>query len=550
MELIYGNMAKLFDTFTQGALTGQGANSEILLRTVYRSLNDDFLKIIQDTDATDKIVELLKQKQESIAAADVDKAMVSETTKKVITKTLDPNDLDPMSVILDFVDELQTAILQVKLNLTREYERQKLAYAKSKAGQTEDLDRLNSEFMQQSDDIMGTLRGMKDDESIWKDETLKKLDQLGQMLGKFAELDDGGYSAQVDDAFKDLMSEAKEAEKRQLPAFKKNVKDVKFNPLDAVEKMKRGAVKQEPPALSKKQDAMRVKTLSVPPGNPTKTAPASTRTKVNKQLKSKLDIKKLDAKLKDQLKEEVREEVVKEIQKKLDAEFQNELKGVSKSQSKPNKPSKKAIKERTTIVPKGVKPQLKDSKLKKSIMKMPRKDTPPAPTRLTSPFARVQKTYESFLTSANKVKGKVLSRVKSSFQVKGIQDKIKWFGARWTTKRVGKAGTKLNKPLRLPVRQPKVRLAPAKTKKVSAGFKMGPISPKPVQKGSSLTKNVSRKKSNKSQSEKDEREIIDLFKKNVGADKRTSKGSKLTGKKSTALLGDKKNTAKKVPEKK
>ena len=160
MELIYGNMAKLFDTFTQGALTGQGANSEILLRTVYRSLNDDFLKIIQDTDATDKIVELLKQKQESIAPDDVDKAMVSETTKKVITKTLDPNDLDPMSVILDFVDELQTAILQVKLNLTREYERQKLAYAKSKAGQTEDLDRLNSEFMRQSDDIMGTLRGM------------------------------------------------------------------------------------------------------------------------------------------------------------------------------------------------------------------------------------------------------------------------------------------------------------------------------------------------------------------------------------------------------
>ena len=46
MELIYGNMTKLFDAFTKGALVGQGANSEILLRTVYRSLNDDFLKII------------------------------------------------------------------------------------------------------------------------------------------------------------------------------------------------------------------------------------------------------------------------------------------------------------------------------------------------------------------------------------------------------------------------------------------------------------------------------------------------------------------------
>ena len=49
METIYSNMEKLFDVFTQGVLTGQGANSEILLRTVYRSLSEDFLKIVQDT---------------------------------------------------------------------------------------------------------------------------------------------------------------------------------------------------------------------------------------------------------------------------------------------------------------------------------------------------------------------------------------------------------------------------------------------------------------------------------------------------------------------
>lgn len=41
----------------------------------------------------------------------MDTALVSETTKKVVTKTLDPIDCDPMSVVLDFVDELQTAIL-------------------------------------------------------------------------------------------------------------------------------------------------------------------------------------------------------------------------------------------------------------------------------------------------------------------------------------------------------------------------------------------------------------------------------------------------------
>ena len=49
MEEIYANMTKLFDAFTNGALLKQGANSETLLRTVYRSLNDDFLEIVQDT---------------------------------------------------------------------------------------------------------------------------------------------------------------------------------------------------------------------------------------------------------------------------------------------------------------------------------------------------------------------------------------------------------------------------------------------------------------------------------------------------------------------
>lgn len=59
METIYSNMEKLFDAFTQGALKEQGANSSILLRTVYRSLSDDFLKIVQDTEAADKIVEFM-----------------------------------------------------------------------------------------------------------------------------------------------------------------------------------------------------------------------------------------------------------------------------------------------------------------------------------------------------------------------------------------------------------------------------------------------------------------------------------------------------------
>lgn len=157
MEEIYANMTKLFDAFTNGALLQQGANSELLLRTVYRSLNDDFLEIVQDTKAVDKLIEVIKSKQEGIEPEKVDEALVSETTKKVITKTLDPDTCDPMQVVLDFIDELQTSILQVRLNLSREYERRKLEYAKSLAGQQEDLDKLKDESSQQTTKISETL---------------------------------------------------------------------------------------------------------------------------------------------------------------------------------------------------------------------------------------------------------------------------------------------------------------------------------------------------------------------------------------------------------
>ena len=46
MEDIYANMGKLFDAFTKGALTEQGANSEWILRTIHKSLDEKFIKII------------------------------------------------------------------------------------------------------------------------------------------------------------------------------------------------------------------------------------------------------------------------------------------------------------------------------------------------------------------------------------------------------------------------------------------------------------------------------------------------------------------------
>ena len=178
MEEIYDNMTKLFDAFTNGSLLKQGANSETLLRTVYRSLNDDFLEIVQDTDAVDKLIEVIKSKQEGIEPDKVDEALVSETTKKVVTKTLDPETCDPMQVVLDFIDELQTSILQVKLNLSREYERRRLEYAKSLAGQQEDLDKLKAESSQQTTEISETLGQVAEDETKWKDEHLNELSKL------------------------------------------------------------------------------------------------------------------------------------------------------------------------------------------------------------------------------------------------------------------------------------------------------------------------------------------------------------------------------------
>lgn len=157
MQTIYDNMTMLFDVFTKGALMEQGANSEFLLRTIYRTLDEDFIKIVQNSDAASKIADVIKSKQDSLTADNVDNALVSETTKKVVTKTLDPNTCDPMQVVLDFTDELQTAILQVKLNLTREYEQQKLTHAKSLEGQQEDIDKLNDQLAQQTDQTMERL---------------------------------------------------------------------------------------------------------------------------------------------------------------------------------------------------------------------------------------------------------------------------------------------------------------------------------------------------------------------------------------------------------
>lgn len=213
MQDIYANMTKLFDAFTNGALMEQGANSETLLRMVYRSLDEDFLEIVQDTEAVDKLIEVIKSKQEGIEPENVSEAMVSETTKKVVTKTLDPETCDPMQVVLDFIDELQTSILQVRLNLSREYERRRLEYAKSLAGQQEDLDKLKVQSQGQTEQISETLGQVAADETTWKDAHLKELSRLMEKFDQATGKASDNILAQTLQENKNLNEIAKEQKK-------------------------------------------------------------------------------------------------------------------------------------------------------------------------------------------------------------------------------------------------------------------------------------------------------------------------------------------------
>ena len=186
MQDIYNGLGKLFDAFTQGTLTQQGANSEYLLRTVYKSLDEKFLRIVQDSNTVDKLVEQIQKRQNGISPENVDNALVSNTTKQVVTKSLNPDNCDIMQVVLDFMDELQTSILQVRLNLSRDYERQKLQLAKSKEGQQQDIDNLNKSLTNQGQTTVDALGKMSEEDEQWK---LSRLTQIESILKTLDQID-------------------------------------------------------------------------------------------------------------------------------------------------------------------------------------------------------------------------------------------------------------------------------------------------------------------------------------------------------------------------
>ena len=91
-------------------------------------MNEDFITIVRDSDAVEKIAQAIKDKQDSVKSGGADNALVSDTTKKVATGTFNAGTENVQQVMLDFMDELQSSILQIKLNLSREYEKRKIEH--------------------------------------------------------------------------------------------------------------------------------------------------------------------------------------------------------------------------------------------------------------------------------------------------------------------------------------------------------------------------------------------------------------------------------------
>lgn len=73
---------------------------------VYKSMNDGFLDVLKNSEVVDSIVELMKQRQNSVNESNASTANVSDTTKKVALNQLSPDNVDLTSVMMDFAADL------------------------------------------------------------------------------------------------------------------------------------------------------------------------------------------------------------------------------------------------------------------------------------------------------------------------------------------------------------------------------------------------------------------------------------------------------------
>ena len=102
MNVVYENMAKLFESFTNKVLVTQGSDSQYVLNTVYKGLDENLVKLLTNEDAVKKLVEAMKGKMEN-------KTYPSSSTAKPTDNNFTLNE-----VIIDFMDELHTSILKIQ----------------------------------------------------------------------------------------------------------------------------------------------------------------------------------------------------------------------------------------------------------------------------------------------------------------------------------------------------------------------------------------------------------------------------------------------------
>lgn len=168
-------------------------------------MNEDFLKIIEDSDVVNKIVEVIKEKQNYIAEDNTDTTLASKTTKQVVTDTLDAKNLDIMSVVLDFMNELQNAILQVKMKLAREQDTKTLQQAKVETNASqpwkteqkeqpaesnkksdelvEKIGELTNQLQEKTNDMVDSLQQMNQKSEKWLIENNKETSSLLKTFG-------------------------------------------------------------------------------------------------------------------------------------------------------------------------------------------------------------------------------------------------------------------------------------------------------------------------------------------------------------------------------
>ena len=122
------------------------------------------------------------------------------------------------------MDELQKSILQVRLNLSREYERRKIEWAKSKEGQQQDIDNLNKTLTEQGQDTVDALGRMSDEDEKWK---LERLNQMESMLNVLDQIDGLGVNTSArlnsfnkavlqDSSLQEMAKEAKKIDLKKL----------------------------------------------------------------------------------------------------------------------------------------------------------------------------------------------------------------------------------------------------------------------------------------------------------------------------------------------